>query len=834
MSPARQLVEETFMNLLQRTLRLVGPWLTGHRCAQIVLALVCTSPQLWSLAAGIEPPKALNSFVESRCLDCHAGADAEAGLDLTRTLAQGLNPNDTDHDRVWTRIIDRVAAGEMPPEEAERPTAAERDEAVRVASGWLSSAQQNRDARLGRVRGRRLTRLQVERSLHELLGIDIPLANHLPDEGRPRGFTTVAEFQAMSRHSLARHLAVVDEALDEAFRRSLETEKIFQRDLSAAEVARKNPRRRCREPEMREGEAVVWSCTMPYYGRIPATTAPADGWYQFRLTAHGIKLPEEGGVWTAIHCGPCVSTAPLLEPICSFEAGADPAVIAFETWLPRGHMLEIRPQDATVKRARFEGGQVGMGEGEPQEVPGLAINRLEMQRVFRRPASETRAKLFGEVELEKTKMAGLSKPVSGKPLKAIEEFIPAFAERAFRRPVAPEEVAAYVDLAKTTHAESKSLAAALRVGYRAILCAPGFLYFNEQPGLLDDYALASRLSYFLTGGPPDQTLLASAGSGTLHKPAVLRQQVGRMLAQGAAADDEPTEAERQFTTDFTAEWLDLDQIDFTVPDRRRYWLFDPIVQMAMLDEAHAFIGGLLHKDGPVVSLVAADHTFLNSRLARFYGVEGVAGGKLRQVSLPGSSPRGGVLTLGAVLKVTANGTTTSPVVRGAWVAERLLGLTIPPPPAGVPAIEPDIRGATTIREQLAKHQADASCASCHRQMDPYGFALESFDPAGQWRTKYRSFVKGSKQTSQPIDASGQLPDGRVFSGIEELKHELALQPADIARGVVGHLLVYGTGGELSFRDRQAVEEIVAAAKASGYGLKTLLTEVVASELFRSK
>ena len=822
------------MNLLHRTLRLLGPCLTSHRCAWIVLVLVCTSSQMRSLAAGIEPPEAVSAFLEARCLDCHTGADAEAGLDLTGSLSHGLNPNDTDHDHVWTRIIDRVAAGEMPPAEAELPNAAEREKAVRVAGGWLSSTQQKRDARLGRVRGRRLTRLQVERSLHELLGIDIPLANHLPEEGRPRGFTTVAEFQSISRHYLARHLAVVDEALDEAFRRVFETEKVLQRDLSVAEVARKNPRRRCREPEMREGEAVVWSCTMPYYGRIPATTAPVDGWYQFRLTAHGIKLPEGGGVWTAIHRGPCVSTAPLLEPVRSFEAGAEPAVIAFDTWLPRGHMLEIRPQDATVKRARFEGGQVGVGEGEPQEVPGIAINRLEMRRVFRRPASETRAKLFGDLRIEQTKVAGLSKPVSGEPLKAIEELIPAFAERAFRRPVAPEEVAAYVELAKTAHAESKSLAVALRMGYRAILCAPGFLYFNEQPALLDDYALASRLSYFLTGGPPDQALLASARSGTLHKPAVLRQQVGRMLARGAAADDGPTEAERQFTKDFTAEWLDLDQIDFTVPDRRRYWFFDPIVQMAMLDEAHAFIGGLLHEDGPVVNLVAADHSFLNSRLARFYGVEGVVGGQVRRVALPSSSHRGGVLTLGAVLKVTANGTTTSPVVRGAWFAERLLGLTIPPPPAGVPAIEPDIRGATTIREQLAKHQADASCASCHRQMDPYGFALESFDPAGQWRTSYRSFAKGKTQASQPINASGKLPDGRAFSGIDELKHELALQPADIARGMVGHLLVYGTGGELSFRDRRAVEEIVVAAKASGYGLKTLLTEVVASEVFRSK
>ena len=240
------------------------------------------------------------------------------------------------------------------------------------------------------------------------------------------------------------------------------------------------------------------------------------------------------------------------------------------------------------------------------------------------------------------------------------------------------------------------------------------------------------------------------------------------------------------------------------------------------------------EDRPVSELIAADHTFLNSRLAKYYGIGGVRGDALQRISLPASSHRGGVLTQGAILKVTANGSTTSPVVRGGWVAERLLGVKIPPPPAGVPAIEPDIRGATTIREQLERHRADAACAGCHRQMDPYGFALESFDPAGRWRDRYLVAAKGGLQRGPAVEPGDQLPDGRSFADSDELKRLLATDQNRLARNFAGHLLVYGTGGELTFADRQPLSDIVAEAAAENYGLRSLIKAVVTSPLFLSK
>lgn len=780
---------------------------------------------------------AARAFVRSHCLDCHAGPDGEAGLDLEAVIARGLDAVHPGADRVWSQIIDRVAAGEMPPPDGEQPSDEARDSFINVATDWLQTNQRLRQTRYGRVQARRLTRLQIERSLHDLLAIDIPLADKLPDEGRPRGFTTVAERQSVSHHQLASHLKVVDLALDEAFGRALEKQQQpLSRDLGPQAIVRKRPQSRCREPEMREGRAVVWSCSMPYYGRIPATTAPADGWYRFRLHAAGIKLPESGGVWTAVHSGPCVSNAPILEPVVSFEALAETRVIEFEAWLPRGHMLEVRPQDSTIKRASFRGGQVGTGEGEPQNVPGVAIDRIEMQQVHRYDLAELRQRLFGKLPLKPQK-GGRLEPVSGQPGRDLATQIKAFAGRAFRLPLRPTAVAGVIGLADQLLAEGRSLSDALRAGYRAILCHPEFCYFMEEPGPLPAAAIATRLSYFLTAAPPDQQLLARAHSGELRDQAVLRSEVDRLLGiTGDGSVPKPSvgqsEPARQFMTDFAAEWLDLDQIDFTQPDRKRYWQFDPIVRMAMLDETHAFLTTMLREDRPVSELVDADYTFLNGRLARYYNIPAVAGDAVQRVMLTPASHRGGLLTQGAVLKVTANGSTTSPVVRGAWVAERLLGVVIPPPPAGVPAIEPDIRGATTIREQLERHRSDVGCASCHRLMDPFGFALESFDPAGQWRDHYTVLAK--RKQGPAVIPSDRLPDGRSFANADELKQLLAADSDQLARALAGHLLVYGTGAELTFADRQAVAAIAAESAAAGGGLLTLVRAVVESPVFLMK
>jgi hypothetical protein len=286
--------------------------------------------------------------------------------------------------------------------------------------------------------------------------------------------------------------------------------------------------------------------------------------------------------------------------------------------------------------------------------------------------------------------------------------------------------------------------------------------------------------------------------------------------------------------DFAAEWLDLDQIDFTEPDGKLYPNFDAIVQNSMLAETRTYLETMLKENLSVARLIDADFTYLNSRLARFYGIDGVDGDELRRVTLSPEDHRGGVLTQGAILKVTANGSNTSPVVRGVWVSERLLGEPIPPPPDNVPAIEPDIRGAKTIREMLEKHRSQASCAACHVKIDPPGFALESFDPSGRWRERYVQLVGGRRSAGARVDASYALPDGREFRDVDEFRKLIGGEPRRLARCVAEKLLVYGTGAAISFADRQAIDDIVQQAAGEEFGFRSIVQAVVTSPVFLSK
>jgi hypothetical protein len=769
------------------------------------------------------PPAAIAGFLSTRCLDCHAGDQSEGGLDLATLPPAGT---DMASDRRWARIIERVENGEMPPSDAEAPAEPDRHAFVAATSNWLRTAIRRRDTREGRVRGRQLSSRELERSLHTLLGIDIPLAEMIPVEGRPAEYSTVAERQTVSHHRLEAHLAVVDAALDEAFRRATSPPESFARNFAAADIVRTNPKARCREPEMLDGQAVIWANGIIYYGRLPATTAPADGWYRFRLTVSGLNLPETGGVWSTVSTGLCISSAPLLQFVTAFEALETPREVEFEAWLPKRHMLEIRPGDITLKQARFDGGQIGAGEGEPQQVSGIAMQRLTMERIHRGPDDDgVRRLLAGEMAWKKNEKNGRWHPVSQKPYDDLAVLIKAFARRAFRRPVTDADVSPTVALATDIWKEKQGFEAALRAGYRAVLCSPRFFYLTESPGPLDDHAKAARLSYFLTGGPPDAALIALADAGRLGDPAVIKAETDRLLADGGT---------RRFVEDFASEWLDLDQIDFTEPDRKLYREFDGVVKHSMLAETQAVLEDVLDHDKPVAKLFVSDTTYLNSRLARHYSIEGVTGDELRRVVLPAESHRGGLFTQGAILKVTANGSTTSPVVRGAWVAERLLGNEIPPPPSGVPAIEPDIRGATTIRQQLAKHRADTACASCHRLMDPVGFALENFDPAGQWRKNYRITDGSGKHRYPPIDAADSLADGSRFSSIDEFKTVMADRPEQLARNLAGHMVVYGTGARLSFVDRDAIAEITRKSAEKSYGVRSILHAVVTHPIFLTK
>jgi len=282
---------------------------------------------------------------------------------------------------------------------------------------------------------------------------------------------------------------------------------------------------------------------------------------------------------------------------------------------------------------------------------------------------------------------------------------------------------------------------------------------------------------------------------------------------------------------FTDQWLKLSQIDFTTPDVRLYRDFDPVVQESMLQETRTYFAELIGRDLAVTHLVDSDFAFLNERLARHYRGDWKLqpGGGLQKIALKPADLRGGLVTQGAILKVTADGTSTSPVVRGVFVNERLLGTHIPPPPPGVPAIEPDIRGATSIRDQLEKHRNNESCASCHQTIDPPGFALENYDPVGVWRQKYGQGGKGVK-----IDPTGRTPEGQSFEDILAWKQIYKAQAAPLARGFVLHFLTYATGAPPRFSEESSVEAVVARVAAEGHGLRSLVRAAVLSDIFRTK
>jgi hypothetical protein len=353
-------------------------------------------------------------------------------------------------------------------------------------------------------------------------------------------------------------------------------------------------------------------------------------------------------------------------------------------------------------------------------------------------------------------------------------------------------------------------------------------------------ALAERLSYFLWNACPDDPLRTLAKKGQLRRPEVLRAQTERLLNDSRSS---------RFVEAFLDYWLDLRKIVATAPDGELYpdYYLDDLLSESALEETQLFFTELLRGNLPARNLVASDFAMLNERLAAHYGLPPVAGVALRRVALPKDSPRGGLMTQAAVLKVTANGTTTSPVLRGAWIMERILGQKPPPPPASVPAVDPDIRGAVTIRQQLDKHRTQESCSACHAKIDPAGFALENFDVMGGWRDRYRAMgdgvpEKGLAKSGQkfafhyalPVDASGQLPDGRKFRDVREFKQLLLDNEKQVARNLARQMAVYATGAPLRFGDRAAIELALEHTRLGGYGVRSLVHEVVQSRLFLEK
>ncbi len=548
--------------------------------------------------------------------------------------------------------------------------------------------------------------------------------------------------------------------------------------------------------------------------------------------------------------------------IGSFDSYPDPNVVERDVVLRKSDA--IRPDAGRLLRTRS--GWRGNPNATPEGVPGFAMNWLELEGPLNEewPPKSYQA-LFGDLPF---KVHETDEPLPLPPLLTEEtligwterspiipdrqvEVLPndpdadakrlllAFIKRAYRSPIADESaIEPYFEIYKRATAFGRSFTDAIIAAYATALCSPDFLFMESQVGPLESHQIATRLSYFLWNGPPDKELEYAQN---LHEKAALRTQTNRMLSDPKSD---------RFINAFLDYWLDLKEINANTPDSQLYpqYYIDDQLTEASLFETRRFFRELIDEDLPARNLIDSDFTFVNERLARHYELEPLEGVELRRVALPKDSPRGGLLTQASVLRVTANGTTTSPVLRGAWIMERILGVHIPPPPSGVEAVEPDTRGATTIREQLDKHTSSASCYACHAKFDPAGFALESFDIAGGWQERYRALgeigepVEGiglngllfTYRNAEPVDPSGALEDGRAFADIHEFKSHIVADERAIARNLVKQFILYATGATVSFSERQQIEEILDSCQKSEYGIKSIIHAVVQSDLFKIK
>jgi hypothetical protein len=822
------------------------------RVPLFVVAFALTMPG----ARGDDPATAFKAkvkpLIEAHCLDCHGPDVQRANLRLD-TLSPNLHDERTA--ATWVRVHDKLVSGAMPPKKRERPGWDELDAATSFLHKELHAASLERQQKQGRVAVRRLNGSEYENTIADLLGIRVSLKELLPEDNAAAGFDNVgAALDVSSAHQLV-YLEAAERAVQAVV--PPHTPIPFSDRRTGKDMTEKGPNFRqtlTRSCFLKDDALVIYS-KLPRYGLCSTAAVPAAGRYKVQMFI-GAVGGDNRAVAAAFMVVGTGREDPVLRDMRDIQPGK-PTLIEVEVDLERRQAFvvnllatwDIRATKKTIEEYTGPGLVVEWMkiEGPIGPWPPKSYDSL-FAGVPLKPRSVAKAESEGKVPPKipavRSEYAWANDPLvpaSAKPKEDSERLLRAFLGRAFRRPVSEEVQKQYVARVHDKLDKGYSFFDAMTYGYKSILASPHFLLLAEPTAngpQLDGYAVAARLSYFLWSTHPDAELLELARKGELTKPLVLRTQVDRMLNAPLA---------RRFTENFAGQWLDLRKIDATIPDPHLYGDFDGTLLWAMPRETTLFFEEVLKNDRSLLEFVDSDWTVLNERLAKHYGIPGVFGNEFRKVSLPPGSHRGGVLTHASVLKVTADGTRTSPVLRGKWVLEKIVGKPPAPPPPDVPSIEPDIRGATTIRQQLDKHRNVATCASCHVHIDPPGFALENFDPIGGWRDFYRATTRTPKgvvnipgYTGRPffrgpdVETGGETHDGKKFANIDEYKKLLLADKDQLARNLTEKLLVYATGADLQFADREEVERIVSALRAKNYGFRALVHEVVQSRVFRNK
>ena len=805
-------------------------------------------------------PETLAPLIKSSCIECHDKENSKGGLDLT-SLSFDLK----DHAKRerWIRIHDRVKKGEMPPKAEELP-AAERSAMLKLLATALYDSDHAEVFAHGRGPMRRLNRDEYEQNLREVLQFPhLDIRDILPEDREGHHFNKTTEVLDMSRVQLATYLDAAEAALREAIANGAAPPPVttfravgtslfpgnstfgereamfFAKDGKAVDAKQLDALRDAPSLEL----ALFRSAHWPYYGYPRGFIAKLPGDYKVRFSARAVVQVK------GYELKPATQPVPM-----TFRARKPSGPDVSGDVRATGGIMDIRPEVATYEttirlreRETFEYSLLGLPvplarnvKGGPPTYryppfpeggqPGVAFQWLEVEGPISSatwPPPSHRV-LFDNLGVEL---------VSAQPQADVKRLLRRFVNLAAREPVADEALQKFEQLVLARLNAGVPFAEALLAGYKAFLCSAHFLYLREPERDDDHVAIASRLSHFLTNTRPDSRLSGLARDKRLRDAGTLRSETTRLIA---GADFE------RFVKNFTDYWLNLRHVRRDEPDIRLYpeYRFDDYLVESMEQETRAFVTAMIRENLPARVLVDADFVFANDRLASHYQLAPLSGSAMRKVTPPKGSPLGGLLTQAAILKVTANGTTTSPVVRGAWIMERLIGEPPPPPPASVPAVEPDIRGAKTIRDLLALHTKSKSCAACHARFDPVGLALENFDILGGWRTRYRGLEEGDRITgidraghdfaytlASLVDASGKLMDGRGFQNIRDLKAILAANRRQLARNLLHQFTIYATGTPVRFSDRTEIEAMLDACAADDFRVRDLMLALVQSKIF---
>lgn len=793
----------------------------------------------------------LDKFLGEYCTSCH-GAEKQKGDRRFDGLTSGIKT--PDDGLLWQEILDQLNLGDMPPKKEKQPPKPELLAVVDAITQSVADATQRFKGTGAHTVLRRLNSFEYRHTLGDLLGLNVAGWNPssaFPAETRVHGFDNNAAAQVTSGILMDHYFVAAEEAIKRttAFGPKPEMKSYAQKSPFYFEGKRTNDL-----PKLFKTDRYRWVSDTGYddlvarhyrgghmgFAPLARGGAPQSGRYTIRIQAAAIdRTHSYDFIKDSRNGDPIVMELAAVNREGSVESTGNittertlalveitsdqPQWFEWTVELERGEEPEIRFRNGAgkAKNLQFKMGKNAKGHPELEALAKIKDNgsrSIALLKAYRGPKLRIWEMQVAGPHIEQWPTRGhalLYGKLAPDQISRtnIPERLRVFAEAAFRRFLRQGELAPIEKLVAAKLDAGMKPLEALQLGFETILCAPAFLHLHEGTGKLNDYALASRLSYFFWSSFPDQTLYQLAATGKLHQPATLGAQVDRMMADPKS---------QRFVQNFIRLWLNLDHIGEMPVSTDFVSFFRDNIDAAMRAETETFFRHILDKNLPPREFLAANYTFVNRELALHYGLPPVEGVQLRQISLP-KGERGGLLTQATFLTASANGVDTSPVVRGVYVQEKILGYTPPPPPPDVPVIEPDASGAKTIREQLAMHRENVTCASCHQKIDPFGFALENFDAIGGWRTKYVG--------DHAIDPSGELPTGEKFTGVTDFRSLITARHEQFTRSLTEKLLTYALGREPEFADRAVIDGIMKNLSANKGGFKDLVRAVVLSDSF---